>query len=77
MNLSYMADFLKGSNGIPHDRDFLGLVKYLLDSNGLCVSSIDYTFIVLDWNEDTLIVKDRPILFDKHVDAIAYGRFQM
>ena len=77
MNLSYMANFCKGSDGIPHDRDFLGPIEYLLDSNGLCISSINHTFIVLDWNEDTLIVEDRPILFDELVDSVAYGRFQM
>ncbi len=77
MNLSYMANFCKGGDGVPHDRDFLGPIEYLLDSDGLCISSINHTFIVLDWNEDTLIVKDRPILFDELVDLVAYGRFQM
>ena len=77
MILSYMANFHKGSNGVPHDRDFLGPIEYLLDSDGLCIYSINHTFIVLDWNEDTLIVKDRPILFDELVDLAAYGRFQM
>ncbi len=55
-----------GGDGIPHDRDFLGPIDYFLDSDGLCISSINHhTFIVLDWNEDTFIVKDRPILFDE------------
>ncbi len=77
MNLSYMANFCKGSDGIPHDGDFLGPIEHLLDSDGLCISSINHTFIVLDWNEDALIVKDRPILFDELVDLVACGRFQM
>ncbi len=77
MNLSYMADFCKGGDGVPHDRDFLGPIEYLLDSDGLCISSINHTFIVFYWNEDTLIVKDRPILLDELVDSVAYGRFQM
>ncbi len=77
MNLLYMANFCKGSDGVPHDRDFLGPIEYLLDSDGLRISSINHTLIVLDWNEDALLVEDRPILFDERVDSVACGRFQM
>ncbi len=77
MNLSYMADFCKGGDGVPHDRDFLGPIEYLLDSDGLCISSINHTFIVLDWNEYARIVEDRPILFDELVDLVTCDRFQI
>jgi hypothetical protein len=77
MNLSYVANFLKGSNGSPHDRDLPEPIEYIFDGDGLCVPSINEAFIVLDWDKDTLVIKDRPILFDDCVDLIAYGRFQM
>jgi hypothetical protein len=77
MNLLYVANFLKGSNGGLHDRDFLGSIEYLFDGNGLCAPSINDIFIVLDWDKDTHVIKDIPILFDKCVDSIAYSGFQM
>ncbi len=72
-----MANFLEGSNGGPHDRDLPGPIEYLFDGNGLCVPSINDTLIVLDWDKDTLVIENRSILLDKHVDLIAYGGFQM
>jgi hypothetical protein len=72
-----MVNFLKGSNGVLHDRDFLGPIEYFLDGDGLCIPSINDTLIILYWNKDILVVKDRPIHFDERVDTIAYGRFQM
>ena len=77
MNLSYVANFLKGSNGIQHDRNFLGPIEYLLDGDGLCVLGINDTFVFLYWKEYTLVVKDRPILFDKHIYSIMCGGFHM
>jgi hypothetical protein len=71
MNLSYVANCLKGNNGGP------GPIEYLFDGYGLCVPSINDAFVVLDWEEDTLVVKDRPILFDKCIDLIMYRGFQM
>jgi hypothetical protein len=72
-----MADFLESSNGGPHDRDLPGPIEYLFDGNGLCVSSINDTLVVLDWDENTLVVKNRPILLDERIDSIAYSGFQM
>jgi hypothetical protein len=77
VNLLYVANFLKGSNGGSNDRDLPGPIDYLFDGNGLCVPSKNDALIALDWDKDTLVVKDRPILFDKCVDLIAYCGFQM
>ncbi len=72
-----MANFLEGSNGGPHDRDLPGPIEYLFDSDGLCTPSTNDTLLVLDWDKDTLVIKNRPILLDKRIDLIAYGGFQM
>ncbi len=72
-----MADFLEGSNGGTHDRDLPGPIEYLFDGDGLCVPSINDTLVVLDWDKDTFVVENRPILLDERVDLIAYGGFQM
>jgi hypothetical protein len=42
MNLSHVADFLQGSNGIPHDGCLLRPIEYLLDGNRL-VSPVSIT----------------------------------
>jgi hypothetical protein len=57
-----MANFLESSNGGPHDRDLPGPIEYHFDNNGLCVLSINDILVVLDWDENTLVVKNRPIL---------------
>jgi hypothetical protein len=77
MNVLYVANFLKGSNAGPHDRDLPGPREYLVDGDGLCVPSINDTFVVLDWDKDTLDSEDRPILFDECIDSIVYSGFQM
>ncbi len=72
-----MADFFESSNGGPHDRNLPGPIEYLFDGNGLRVPSINDTLVVLDWDENSLVIENRPILFDERVDLIAYGGFQM
>jgi hypothetical protein len=72
-----MANFLEGSNGSPNDRNLPGPIEYLLDSYGLCVPSINDTLVVLDWDKDTLVIENGPILLDDHVDLITYCGFQM
>ena len=73
-----MANILEGSNGGPHDRDLPWPIEYLLDGNEPCILSINDTLIVLDWDIDILVIKNRPILLDKCIDdLIAYGGFQM
>jgi hypothetical protein len=77
VNLSYVAYLLQGCDGVPHDREFLWLIDNLLYGNGLCIPSIDGTFVVFDWDKDPFFVKDRPILFDERIDLFAYVGFQM
>ncbi len=74
MNLPYVANVLLGSNGIPHDGCLLGPIpiEYLLDSNRLCAPSINNTYIVLYRDEDTFLVKDRPIFLDEGINLITY-----
>ena len=72
-----MAALLKGSNDGPQDRDLPGPIEYFFGGNRPCNPSSNVTLIVLDWDKDTIVVKNRPILLDECVDLIAYGRFQM
>ncbi len=64
MNLTNMARLLEGGHGFAHNRQLVGAINDLLDSDGMHVAGVNYTLVVFNRNEDTTIVEDRPVFDD-------------
>jgi hypothetical protein len=56
-DLVYLAHFLKGSDGPPHDASLLWPLENLFDGGWRRVLSVDYTFIMLYRDEDPIVIK--------------------
>jgi hypothetical protein len=56
-DLVYLANFLEGSDGLPHDGSLLWPIENLLDGNWRRVPSVDCTFIMLYRDKDSIFVK--------------------
>ncbi len=56
-DLVYQAHFLKGSNGPSHDGSLLWPIENFFDGNWRRVPSVNYTFIMLYRDEDSIFVK--------------------
>ncbi len=63
-DLVYLVHFLEGNDGPPHDGSLLWPKENFFDSNWQRVPSVDYTFIMIYWDKDSIFVKHWPLLLD-------------
>ncbi len=63
-DLVYLAHFLEGSGGPPHDGSLLWPIENLFDGNWWRVPSVNYTFIMLYRDKDSIFIKHWPVLLD-------------
>ena len=67
MNLTNVAEFLERCDTFPHNWDLPRTVIDIFHANRSSRTSVDGTFIVLDWDELSLIVKYGPVLLKELV----------
>ncbi len=68
VHLADVSYFCQGQDGLLHDRKLLGPLLNLLDGDGVSVTSVNDTLIVLNWNPYPTLVKHAPIFLDKGGD---------
>jgi hypothetical protein len=72
-----MACRLKGSNRMPHNRNFFRPIVDFLDRDGWGIASIDDAFVVFDWHPDPALVEYQPIQLDEGVDPVTEGAVEV
>ncbi len=77
MNLACMANFLESSNGFKHNGDLFRAIHDLFNCDRMCVAGVDNTFVIINGDEDTLVVKDRPVFDDQCINCLLEGGVQM
>ncbi len=63
-DLVYLAHFLKGSDGLPHDVSLVWPAENLFDGNWRRIPSVDYIFIMLYRDKDSIFVKHWLVFLD-------------
>ncbi len=63
VSLTDMANLLEGGHSFTHNRQLVGAIHDLLDSNGMHVAGVNDTLVNFKWNENATIIKDR-LVFD-------------
>ena len=77
MDLANVAELLKFGDAFPHDGYFSGAIVHFLDGDRTGSASVNDTFIILDGNEQSFIIEDRPILLYESVDFGSNVRLEM
>ena len=62
VNLPDVSYLLEGSDALLHNRNFLWVVKYLLDRYGFGGASVDDALVITNGCECPALVEDTPIL---------------
>jgi hypothetical protein len=76
-NLMYLADFFQGSNDLPHDGSLLWSIENFLDGDWRRIPSVDYAFVTLHRDKDSICVKHRQKLLDEIIDTVTYIGFEV
>ena len=77
MNLENVAELLQFGDAFPHDGYFSGAVVDFLDGDRAGSARVNDTLIVLDGNEQSFVIEDRPILLYESVDLGSKARFEV
>jgi hypothetical protein len=77
IDLTNMTKLFKGGNAFAHDRNLSRTVMNLLDCNGSGVTGINNAAVVLDRDELTFIVEDRPVFLNEAKDHRSERRVKM
>jgi hypothetical protein len=70
INLADVPNFLKGGNGLAHNRKFLWPILDLLYCNRRGIAGVNHTFVLLHWDKYPTVVKDWPIFLHQCIDAV-------
>jgi hypothetical protein len=76
-DLVYLPYLFKGSDCLTHDGNFFWSIVYLLDGDWRRVPGVDHAFVLFDGDEDSLLVKYRPVFLNKVVDTVSDVRVKV
>ena len=70
LDLTDVAQLFERRNTFPHYRNLPRTVIDILHTDRSCRASVNGTFIVLDGDELSLIIKNRPVFLEKFIDQV-------